>query len=88
MKETMTRRQMLKLGGAALLAIPVLGVVGNAQAAQNAAVRTAMKYQGKPGPEGKKCSTCLQFVAPTGCKIIPGDNEIAAEGYCVGWTKK
>lgn len=88
MKDNMqsSRRQFLKMGGAALAMIPVIAVSGNALAAQNAAMRGSMKYQAKPGPDGKQCSTCAQFVAPNGCKIFPGDTEIAATGYCVAYA--
>ena len=81
------RRQFLKLGGAALAMIPVMVVSGNAVAATNAAMRTSLKYQMKPEGE-KSCSTCMQFVAPSSCKIMPGDTEISPQGYCVAWVKK
>jgi DMSO/TMAO reductase YedYZ molybdopterin-dependent catalytic subunit len=78
-----SRRNMLKLGGAALAMIPVVAI-----AAKNDAMRASMKY--KDAPEGdKKCSTCVQFVpgkAATdkgGCKIFPGDTEVSPNGYCV-----
>lgn len=81
------RRHFLKIGGAVLAAIPVLAVSGHAAAAQNAAMRTSLKYQ--PKPEGdKQCSNCLQFAPANGCKLMPGDTEIAANAYCVAWVKK
>jgi hypothetical protein len=94
MKQTQTpRRQFLKLGAAALAMIPVTVVSGRANAATNAAMRTALKYQ--PKPEGdKSCSNCLQFVpgkdakALGTCKILPGDTEISPQAYCTAWTKK
>jgi hypothetical protein len=83
-----SRRNMLKLGAAALAMIPVVSF-----AAKNAAMRTAMKY--KDTPEGDKtCATCLQFVPGKtpkdagGCKIFPGDTEVSSNGYCVAWAKK
>ena len=87
------RRQFLKLGGAALAMIPVMAVSGRAAAATNAAMRTALKYQDKP-MDDKQCSTCLQFVPGKtpkdkgGCKIMPGDTEIAPNGFCTAWAKK
>jgi High potential iron-sulfur protein len=94
MKEKrMPRRQFLKIGGAALAMIPVMVISGRADAATNAALRTSLKYQGKP--EGDKtCANCTQFVPGAsakdlgGCKIIPGDTEISPQGYCIAWTKK
>lgn len=87
----LTRRSMLKIG-AALATIPVVAITGNAWAAQNAALRGALKYQDKPGKDGQKCNTCMHWVAgktPTdkgSCKIIQNDNEISPEGWCVGWV--
>ena len=88
-----SRRNFLKLGGSALALIPVLAVSGNAMAAKNDALRTALKYQGTPNAD-KSCSTCMQFVPGKtpkdmgGCKIMPGDTEIAPTGYCTAWAKK
>jgi hypothetical protein len=94
MKENQTRRrQFLKIGGAALAVISVMVVSGRADAATNAALRTALKYQTKPEGD-KSCANCMQFVpdasakALGGCKIIPGDTEISPQGYCAAWTKK
>ncbi len=87
-----SRRQMLKLGGAALAMIPVVALSGRAMAATNAQMRTAMKYQDKPGPDKKSCSGCMQFVPGKtakdlgGCKIFPGDTEVSPNGYCAGWA--
>ena len=95
MKEELnpSRRQFLKIGGAAIAMIPVVVVSGNAMAATNSAMRTAMKYQDKPSGD-KKCVTCAHFTAgkkPTsvgGCNIFPGDTEISPNGYCVAWVVK
>lgn len=83
-----TRRNMLKLGGAAIAMIPVV-----AFAAKNEPLRKAMKYQDKPEGD-KKCSTCMQFVPGKsatdlgGCKVFAGDTEISPNGYCSAWVKK
>jgi len=95
MKEAMktSRRQFLKVSGAAIALIPVLAVSGNAMAATNAAMRTSMKYQNKPNGV-KDCSNCMQFVPGKtakdlgGCKIFAGDTEISPKGYCVAWVAK
>jgi hypothetical protein len=94
MKSSLTeRRHFLKIGGAALAAIPVLVASGRAMAGTNATMRTSLKYQDKP--EGDKhCAVCLQFVPGKtpkdkgGCKLMPGDTEISPQGYCVAWAKK
>lgn len=83
-----SRRNMLKFGGVALAMIPVA-----AFAAKNDAMRTSMKYKGTPEGD-KQCSNCLQFVPGKtandlgGCKLFPGDTEVAPKGYCVAWAKK
>ena len=89
-----SRRQFLKLGGSALVMIPILAASGQALAAKNQPMRTSLKYQDKPGPDGKECSGCMQFIpgktpaANGGCKLYPGDTEISPKGYCVAWVKK
>lgn len=90
-KSKTTRRQFLKIGGAALAMIPVMSVSGNALATTNASMRAGMKYQDKPNGD-KHCAICMQFVPGKtpkdkgGCKIIPGDTEISPQGYCVAWA--
>lgn len=87
------RRQFLKMGATTLAMLPVLAAFGRADAATNASMRTALKYQGKPAGD-KSCSNCMQFVpGPTanalgGCKVLPGDTEISPQGYCTVWAKK
>ena len=82
------RRNMLKLGGIAVVMVPMAAI-----AAKNEPLRKAMKYQDTPNGD-KKCSNCMQFVPgnpPTdlgGCKVFAGDTEIAPEGYCNAWVKK
>ncbi len=87
------RRALLKAGGIALAAIPLVSLSRNAMAAKNEAMRTSLKYQTHPMAE-KQCSTCMQFVPGKtpkdlgGCKLMPGDTEISPQGYCVAWAKK
>ena len=81
------RRQFLKISGAVLATIPIVVVSGQADAATNTAVRAGLKYQGTPEGD-KSCANCMQFVAPSSCKLIAGDTEISPQGYCSVWTKK
>ena len=78
----LSRRNMIKMGGAALALIPVV-----AMAAKNEGARKGMKYQDHPEGD-KSCANCTQFVAPNGCKVFPGDNEVSPKGYCMAWAKK
>jgi hypothetical protein len=95
MKENLkpSRRQFLKIGGAAIAMIPVLAVSGKVMASTNAAVRASLKYQDKPNGD-KHCATCMQFIPGKtpkdlgGCKLYPGDTEISPNGYCVAWAAK
>ena len=87
----LTRRSLLKIG-AALATIPAVAITSKAWAAPNAAMRDALKYQDKPGKDGQKCSACMHWVpgktpiAKGSCKIMPNDDEINPEGWCVGWV--
>lgn len=83
-----TRRNLLKMGGLALVMLPVVAV-----AAKNDAMRGSTKY--KDSPEGdKRCADCAQFVPGKsatdlgGCKIYPGDTEVSPNGFCIAWAKK
>lgn len=85
------RRRFLQLGCATLAAIPLVVATGGAQGATNANMRASLKYQAKPEGD-KSCATCNLFVPGAGgkgtCKVIPGDDEIAANAYCIAWAKK
>ncbi len=88
-ERVISRHNLLKSGAAALAAIPVLAVSGRAFAAVNQGLRASMKYQDKPGPDGKDCAGCGQFIPGKplgGCKIFPGDNEVSPQGWCVAWV--
>ena len=82
-----SRRIALKQISMALAGIPLIAITGSAYAEKNAALRTALKYQDTPNA-GKDCVACAQFVPGKtpkdkgGCKIIPGDTEIAPTGWC------
>jgi hypothetical protein len=88
-----TRRRFMKLSGMALSAIPLMLITDKSNAATNAGMRTAMKYQDKPDGD-KSCSGCMQFVPGKsatdlgGCKLFAGDTEVSPKGYCVAWVAK
>jgi len=87
------RRRFIKLSGMALSVIPLMFIADKSNAATNAGMRTAMKYQDKPNGD-KSCSGCQQFVpgktatALGGCKLFAGDTEISPNGYCIAWVAK
>jgi hypothetical protein len=53
--------------------------------AQQKVAKEAMKYQDKPNGD-MKCDNCMQFVAPSSCKVV--DGTISPNGYCIAWVKK
>ena len=69
---------------AAAGAVPALALM--TQGAQAKLAPAAVKYQDKPGPDGKQCDGCTFFEAPNGCKQV--DGEIAPAGWCILWVKK
>lgn len=85
------RRIALKQISMALASIPLIAVSGAAFAEKNVALRTALKYQDTP-KDGKVCSACAQWVPGKtpkdkgGCKILPGDTEIAPDGWCTAYA--
>jgi hypothetical protein len=83
-KPKLSRREVLKsallLGGAACA-----GALQSYANAQQKASQAAMKYQDKPNGD-QKCSNCLQFEPPSGCKVVEG--KISPNGYCIAWVKK
>ncbi len=60
--------------------------------AQSKQMRTTLKYVEKSAEEGKKCSNCLQWVAPEGdskcggCKLFTGP--VNPNGHCLSWAKQ
>ena len=86
------RRVWLKAATGAAVAAPLVFFTRQALAAKNDALRGSLKYQATPSDK-KSCSNCMQFVPGKtpkdngGCKIIPGDTEIAPNAYCVAWVE-
>jgi hypothetical protein len=82
-----TRRQFLRT--ATLLPLVVIALKANAQT--NATVRKQLKYQDHPKND-MNCTSCLEFIPGKsdkdlgGCRLIPGDNEISPDGYCIKWN--
>jgi hypothetical protein len=92
-----SRRKVLKIGVTALAAIPLAGLPRLASAAQNTAIRKALKFQEQPNGD-KQCANCVNFLANkdkpgnnddvNGCKLYPGDSEIPPHGYCSAFVAK
>ena len=93
---THSRRKMLKMSMTALAVVPLAGLSERAMAAQNTAVRAALKYQLQPNG-AKHCAVCINFIPNkdkpnndadvNGCKLYPGDTEICPHCYCNGFVQ-
>ncbi len=79
---SMTSRRRVLRGGiaVALAATTTLAAAADEKLAQN-----IVQYQPTPN-DGKKCSDCVNFVAPNACKIVAGD--INPNGWCVAFAPK
>lgn len=80
-----SRRSVVKsvavMAGAALA-----GLFSREEAlAQQKASKALMKYQDSPKGD-QKCSNCLQFVPPDGCRVVEGT--VSPDGYCIAWVRK
>ena len=87
-----SRRDWLKAATGVAVAAPLVFFASRSFGAKNDALRGSLKYQDTPS-DTKRCDNCMQFVAGKtakdkgGCKILPGDTEIAPAGYCVAWIE-
>jgi hypothetical protein len=85
------RRELLMRAAQSMALLPFLATMRQASGATNAAVRAQLQYQNTP-KENKNCRSCLEFLSNQiddnlgGCAIIPGDNEISPNGYCLKWN--
>jgi hypothetical protein len=90
MNPDLGRRRFLQTASIALALIPLV-VARTACAKTNASVRAQLKYQNMPNND-MSCASCLEFIPGKtnkdlgGCKVIPGDDEIALNGYCTSWN--
>jgi hypothetical protein len=79
-RRNLLRGATLAAGGAAFLAATM-----TAQRAEAKMAQTAAGYQTTP-KDGKRCSDCAVFVAPSSCRLV--DGTISPEGYCRFFVKK
>jgi hypothetical protein len=81
----LSRRSLLK-SAVVVAGAACAGVLAHGEAlAQGKASKEAMHYQDHPNGD-KKCSECMQFVAPSSCKVVEGT--ISPNGYCIAFVKK
>ncbi len=79
-REETTRRRIMRAGLAA-----VGGVLAVSAKAQEKLAPALVQYQKTP-KDGNKCSACVNFEAPSACKIVSG--AIDPEGWCVAYAPK
>lgn len=90
MSTNLGRRKFLRAASAALALIPLV-VARPACAQANTSVRARLKYQDTPNND-MSCASCLEFIPGKtaqnlgGCRVIPGDDEIAPNAYCTSWN--
>ena len=82
MKSAYVSRRTVLIGAAGAVPLLALGATG-AKAAKLA--QTAVRYQTTP-KDGKQCSNCNLFVAPSSCKSV--DGTISPTGWCTLFVKK
>ena len=86
-----TRRRVIRIAVLPALALPAVLLAREAAAQTNPALREQLKYQDTPMKD-QACTACLEFLpgkteADRGaCKVIPGDDEIAPNGWCTAWN--
>jgi hypothetical protein len=89
--QTFTRRRVFQVGLAAVGGVVAIGGARAAeglagrQLAQDKIAQNLVQYQETP-KDGAKCSTCVNFEAPSGCKIVAGT--INPEGWCIAYAPK
>lgn len=81
----LSRRSLLRAAACAGVGLAAGAMAARSALAQQKASKQAMHYQDKPSGD-KKCSECLQFEAPSSCKVVEGT--ISPNGYCIAWVKK
>lgn len=81
--KTSSRRALLRAGVAVIGGATALRA---SQARAQAKIAPAMvQYQETP-KDGHKCADCVNFEAPSGCKIVSGT--ISPEGWCAAFAPK
>jgi hypothetical protein len=91
MSADLIRRKWIKNIGGTLIIASLILLSRKSDAKTNEILRAQLKYQSTP-KDGMKCLSCLEFLPGKtdkdlgGCKLLPGDDEISPEGYCMRWN--
>ncbi len=83
--KTLSRKQVIQKLAVAPIAIGAFAALhARAEAAATIDQKTAAYVTHPVG--GKQCSKCVQFVAPSSCKLVKGT--ISPKGYCKFFAAK
>ncbi len=91
MSTDLNRRIWMKHASVTLALLPSFFFSRQASAKRNVELRAKFKYQSTP-LESMSCTSCLEFIPGKtdkdlgGCKILPDDDEIEPNGYCIRWN--
>ena len=91
MSTDLNRRKWLKSAVVSLALIPFVFFARQTSANTNAALRLQFKYKNTP-QETMSCTSCLEFIPGKtdkdlgGCKLMPGDDQVSPNGYCIRWN--
>lgn len=77
-----TRRTILRAG---LAAVGGVAAIATSARAQEKIAPAMVQYQTTP-KDGNKCSACVNWEAPAGCKIVSGT--IDPNGWCIAFAPK
>jgi hypothetical protein len=80
-----SRRCVLQQLATAAGMAAVLGVTANPAAAQAKLAKKDVDYQGQP-KGSQRCDNCLNFEAPSGCKVVEG--QVSPQGWCKAYAPK
>lgn len=98
-----TRRTFLLRAAAGALALPIVGIIGTAQAQAQALkklpadlpqakalgyVADAAATKAPNFKPGSACSNCQFFTAGTGACALFAGYSVAPKGWCTAWAKK
>jgi len=80
-----TRRVILRTGLAALGGVAAAAAQAGQRKAQTKLAQKIVQYQDTPKGD-QKCSICVNFEPPAGCKIVEGT--INPNGWCIAFGPK
>jgi hypothetical protein len=81
----LSRRGLLQQAATAAGTVTVLGLVATPARSQAKLSLKDVEYQDQPKGT-QRCDNCVQFEAPTACKVV--DGKVSAQGWCKVYAPK